>query len=376
MKKKIAVIGLGGIAQSVHLPVLTRLHDRAEIAALVDLSAKRVADIRASYGTGIQGFTSVDDLLQARQNGLEIDGALLATAGSHARDAARLTEAGVPVLVEKPLGYSHPELDQISHQESMRIGYMKEYDPAARVAREELSGLQIRAIEVEVLHPADQAQLAFANLRSATSDVDRQILDQANEPLQSALISVLGEDIYREHQGDLDRLYPNVILGSIVHDIALLRYLVGGIGTVDSACHYGPEFPGSLAFSGELAQVDAPWFLNWHFIADYPRYRETITIHHETGTLQLVFDVPYLLNVATELNTWGREGSLGVNRRQRTWPQAEAFETEWREFLDLIDGEAHPGSSLPEARLDLDVAGRMLAKLSQSKGIDLEGAQP
>lgn len=364
--KNIALIGLGGISQSVHLPVLSRLHDQVRLSAVVDLSPTRTAEIAAAYGDNPSQFHSVDALLAADVN---IDGAIIATGGTHAADTKKLLAAGIPVLSEKPLAYSlaeHAELEGIATADNLRIGYMKEYDPASRAAKKAIQGLNIRSVEVEVLHPADAAQLDFANLRPPAADVSDSALAQASAPTFTSFASALGEN----PPGDLNRFYPNVVLGSIVHDIALLRYLLGGIGTVTTAEHFTTEFPGSLFFRGALRDHAAPWTINWHFIADYPQYRETVTIHHDKGTVRLVFDVPYLLNAATELEIISGLADLGVNQSIQTWPQREAFETEWKEFLNLIDEDPKPGSSLAESAADIKVGQLMTAALSKSLGYD------
>lgn len=380
MKKNIALIGLGGISQSVHLPLINRLHDQVNLVAVVDLSAKRSQEIANGAGANVQAFTSVDQLLQAVQNGLEVDGAVVASGGSHVPDTQKLLSAGIGVLSEKPLGYAleeHEALEKaleannIDPAVRLRVGYMKEYDPAVQRAKELLKDVKIRSVHVEVLHPADGAQIGFANLRPATSDVDQEVLKEAGAPMRQALQTVLSQDVLENSSGDLDRLYPNVILGSIIHDIALLRHLVGPIGTVDYARHYGPEFPGSLAFAGTLEENGTPWGLDWHFIADYPQYQETVTIHHETGTIELLFDVPYLLNVATQLRTTDGKEDFGVSHNVCTWPQQEAFENEWRAFLALLDGNPVDGSSLPQSRKDIQTGQKMLRALAQTKQVSV-----
>ena len=56
---------------------------------------------------------------------------------------------------------------------------MKLYDPAVREARRILDdpaapvGRELRAVEVTVLHPSSESQLAFAHLLPPPTDVDR-----------------------------------------------------------------------------------------------------------------------------------------------------------------------------------------------------------
>ena len=102
---RVAVVGLGGIAQSVHLPLLSRRWDLFEVTALVDLSRARTDVLGARYGVAPTGrFSSLAALLAARAAGtVAVDGVVLATTGSHAPDVVELVAAGVPVLAVEHL---------------------------------------------------------------------------------------------------------------------------------------------------------------------------------------------------------------------------------------------------------------------------------
>jgi predicted dehydrogenase len=376
---RLAVIGLGGISQSVHLPLIQRCHDAVELVAVVDLSASRGDAIADAHGVGPGRYTSVDALVAAVGSGsIEVDGAIVATTGSHAGDVGKLVAAGIRVLAEKPLAYSLAELEQlevlgrergIDLADWIRVGYMKEYDPASVAARELLAGVNLRAVTVEVLHPADGAQLAFANLRPAPTDVAPDAL----APLLARTAEIV-DGAVGELTPALRTLYTNVVLGSVVHDIALLRVLVGGLGEVRSARHWPDVLPGSLRLDGTLAEHDVPWSIDWHFLPEYPEYRETVSFHHDTGTIRLVFSVPYVLNVPTLLEVVDGPGALGARHAVSTWMQHEAFERELRAFAALVRGNGMPGSSVAESADDIRVGQRMIAALAASKDVVLDPA--
>lgn len=374
---RVAVIGLGAISQSVHLPLIRRNADLIELVAVVDLSISRAREIAEASGAGVAPFDSVGELIDAVGAGtLHVDGAILATAGSHAPDVARLVGAGIRVLAEKPLAFSIAEVRSlqaladargIDLAEWVRVGYMKEHDPASAAAKALLAEVDVRAVSVEVLHPADGAQLAFANLSAPPSDVPPELLATLVAATDATVATAIGDAA-----DPLPKLYTNVVLGSIVHDIGLLRHLVGGIGTVDRARHTGPAFPGSLSLGGYLAdRTDVPWSIDWHFIPRYPEYRETVTFHHETGTIALTFAVPYVLNVPTVLTVVENAEPLGSRRSETRWMQEEAFEHELRSFAALAAGHPEPGPSVAEGVADIIVGQRMLRTLADSIGAPL-----
>lgn len=370
---RVALIGLGGISQSVHLPVLQRHRATVDLAALVELSPERLGVIAGRHGVG-ERFTSVDELIAAVRAGrLAVDAAILATAGTHAADALTLIRAGIRVLVEKPLAYSFEELDQLERgleelgedpREWLRVGYMKEHDPAVAAAREILAEARPRHVAVEVLHPADASQLAFARLAPPATDVPAHVLATGRADLDRAIDRAVGPTVPERER----RLYANVVLGSIVHDIALTRHLGLGLDVVAHARQWGHEFPGSITATGATAE-GIPWTLDWHFIADYPEYSERVTVHHERGSLELGFRTPYVLNAPTTLRTHTAGAGLEHSDRTRTWPQEEAFERELLTLVGLADDEEPPGSSLAEARQDLITAQALWSACAESAGI-------
>lgn len=378
-RTRVAVIGLGAISQSVHLPLLRRNAADFEIAALVDLSAERTADMGARYGVADEHrFTSVDDLVAANDAGaVAVDAAILATTGSHAGDTLRLVRAGIRVLAEKPLAYSLAELDELAAhgreagidlRDWVRVGYMKEYDAASLRARELLADVTLRAIAVQVMHPLDGSQLAYARLAAPTADVPRETI----EPLIAATGAIVDGAVGADLPADLRTLYTNVVLGSIVHDVGLLRMLVGGLGEVSFAQHWGRKMPGSVHLRGALAKDETPWSLDWHYIDGYPDYQETVTFHHETGSIELVFGVPYVTNLPTILRVTESHPQLGIRVSESRWMQQEAFENELYALAALVRGERPDGAGVEESIADVRVGQRMIRALAQATGVSLD----
>lgn len=379
---RVAVVGLGAITQSVHLPLLSRRRDLFDVVALVDLSTSRTDEMAARCGVAQAGrFRTLGDLLEARTKGeIEIDGVLLATTGSHAPEVCEALAAAVPVLSEKPLAVSLAELDAIEEAaqatgrdvaEMVMVGYMKEHDPATARAKSALDGKSLRSVTVEVLHPADAVQLEFARLLPAAEDLDPRTLSEFNQRTVRAVDRAVGG----EFPADLRTLYTNVVLGSLVHDISLLRHLVGGVVDVDHAARWG-GIPGSVEVSGTVGE-SARLQIGWHYLPGYPGYRETVTFHHESGSVQLVFSVPYLLNSPTELTivttTSAGAGPNGEVRATHGWPQQEAFENELEAFHRLVVDRVAARSGVSESREDLTVAQRMIAALARQESVPVSG---
>ena len=350
------VVGLGAVAQAVHLPLLAKHPDRFRIDALCDLSTGTRDALGARYGVpSARRFERGEDLIEA--DGL--DAVAILTSGSHGSLATAAARAGLAVFCEKPLAYTLAEIDELAAcGPRLLLGYMKLYDPAVERAAEMFVGRPApRSIEVTVLHPPSAPQLAHAGLLPMPGDVAPDALER-----------VLGEESAMTEQALgavppwLARLYSDVLLGSIVHDLAVVRALAGGPLEVDDADVWpARDADGSLSLLGRLP-AGARVSIRWHYLEYYPAYREEVRVHDEQGTVELVFPAPYLLHAPTVLTVVEADGE--VERTSQTRSTAEAFERQWLAFDALVREGTQPRAAIDEGREDLMVcqaAARVLA---------------
>lgn len=157
---RIALVGLGLVAQVVYLPILARRRDLFEIAAVCDLSPRLCDTIGERFRVSPERrFSALEQLLDAG----DIDAVLLLTSGSHGAPALAVVQAGLPVLCEKQLCLTLAEADRLVDQPLLQLAYMKRFDPAFERAREIISDRGMpRSAEVVVLHPPIATQLEHA----------------------------------------------------------------------------------------------------------------------------------------------------------------------------------------------------------------------
>jgi predicted dehydrogenase len=105
-KLRVGLLGVGAIAQVVHLPVLSQLDD-VELVAVCDVDQPRAKAIAARFG--IRNVWGNDDLVFRTD---ELDAIIICTP-SHLHEAQAIAglESGKHVLVEKPLALT-PEAAQ------------------------------------------------------------------------------------------------------------------------------------------------------------------------------------------------------------------------------------------------------------------------
>jgi predicted dehydrogenase len=358
---RVGVVGLGTVAQAVHLPLLQKRDDLFRTVALCDLSASTRDAVGHRLGVPeSHRFATAEELL-ARE---ELDAVAILSSGSHGELAAAAARAGLAVFCEKPLAYTHAELDRLEALDpTLMLGYMKVYDPAVERARALLADRPTaRSVEVTVLHPPSAPQLAHAGLLPPAADVEPDVLERLRADERALVEQALGEDVPAE----LALLYTDVVLGSVVHDLAVIRYLLGGPLTFE----WADAWPGSVALAGTLPQGTRV-SIRWHYLERYPAYREEVRIHDDDGTVALAFPAPYLLYAPTTLSVV--DGDEEAQRATRFRSTVEAFEREWLAFARFVHDGEPPRAGIAEGRADVVACQQAARLLAARAGVELGG---
>lgn len=378
----VAVAGLGVIARTVHLPLLERRADLFEVVAMCDLSPSQVEELGARCGVAAER-RHTDTPTMLAQGGF--DALLLLTSGSHGQLAAAALAAGVPVFCEKPLAYTRAEaarladLDARAGSSRLMVGYMKQYDPAvAEVARllEGIGGAAaVHSVDVSVLHPSADSQLAFAHLPPSPADLPASEVARLRDADARLLSDAVGDDLPA-------RTLYQIMINSVSHDLSLLRLFIGAPATVDdvttwpasaesaAATSAAPAAEPSVEVSGRLP-AGGRYHIGWHYLPDYPTYRETVTLHHARGSYELVFPSPYLLNTPTTLTVVdGRDGS---ERRSVFRSVVSSFEQELVAFHAMVTGGSAPMTGIVGGTEDLVTSQRVVRRFSERTGAAISG---
>ncbi|MGA4845769.1 Gfo/Idh/MocA family protein [Streptomyces sp. G5(2025)] len=135
---RVGILGCGMIAQLMHLPYLTELEDRFEIAALCDqdkalaqrvAARHRVPRVHDSWENLLDTVPSLDAVLILNKD--------------HFAPALMALERGIHTFTEKPLCYTQGEAEQLVGTAErtgakLMVGYMKRYDSGVRRGLEEM----------------------------------------------------------------------------------------------------------------------------------------------------------------------------------------------------------------------------------------------
>ena len=125
-RTRVAVIGVGHLGRH-HARILSAL-DGAELVAVVDRLPDRAAEIAS--GTGARALTDFREIVGA------VDAVTIAVPTEQHRDVALpFLEAGIAVLVEKPMARSLAEADELlaaarASGATLAVGHTERYNPA------------------------------------------------------------------------------------------------------------------------------------------------------------------------------------------------------------------------------------------------------
>lgn len=131
-KIRVAVVGVGEFGRN-HVRVWSAL-EGAELAGIVDTNSERCRQVAAEFGAKV--FADLDALIDAR-----VDAASVAVpTKEHAKVGCRLLDAGIDVLVEKPIAASLDAADRLIASANragriLQVGHVERFNPAVRAAQ-------------------------------------------------------------------------------------------------------------------------------------------------------------------------------------------------------------------------------------------------
>jgi len=142
-KTKIGIIGLGGIAQLVHLPNLTKMNN-AVVTSVAEINKNRLNTIADKFNIQ-ERYTDYNELLEKS----DVEAIVVATPTStHKEVAIACLKAKKDVLVEKPLARTYDEAKPIvdaakKSKKKIMVGMNLRYRPDAMLLRSIFSSGEI-----------------------------------------------------------------------------------------------------------------------------------------------------------------------------------------------------------------------------------------
>jgi predicted dehydrogenase len=351
------VIGVGAIAQMMHLPYLRELNDRFQIVALCDVDRVALAEVGRQYGVD-RLFASADELLAE-----PLDVVFILTSGDHAPTTITALERGLHVFAEKPLAYTIRETDEViaaaeRAQRTLMVGMMKQYDPGYQRGVDLVRNLRdLRYIEATTLQPDNWLYMFHYDIARGSGwppQIEERYGEEMFRGVQTAILGSGGLDLLKEGTGvdDPDVLTAYVFLiTSSIHDVTVLRGIMGQPEGVLSANLWagGTSFTTTLAYPNDVRAN-----YTWTLIPYVKHYEETFSFYASDGRVMIRFPSPYLRNAPTYVDVERTEGEeLQVTRL--TVSYEEAFKRELIELDDCVRTGRTPRTDALGFRQDIEL---------------------
>jgi predicted dehydrogenase len=135
-KARIGIIGMGAIAQAVHLPILSKLPD-TEIVAACDLDLNKAKTVARKYGIP-RCYDNYEEMLKKEDEIIGVD--LCAPTDLHKEMAIAVLESKKDLLVEKPLARTQAEAEEIvaaakKHHRTVMVGMNNRFRPDSMILK-------------------------------------------------------------------------------------------------------------------------------------------------------------------------------------------------------------------------------------------------
>lgn len=297
---RLGIVGLGLITQAVHLPNLETLRDRFTVTHVCDASESLAIAVAERLPDSTSGPVRSTSDWRSVVNDPDVDAVMILTPGSHGEIASAALSAGKHVFAEKPLGHSRTEVAQLMDQANstglvLQVGTMKAHDDLIDATRAAIGRIgDLRVVRVTVLHPTDECQFEHIALLPAANS------DPAVVAAGSTYTTARNDEAMGESAVGVRALYTDVLLGSVVHEMAVLRALGLGLPrawdfvSIDPTLgDHPPAEPPRILAVGTLpggAQLQ----LSWNWVPDYPEYTEEVKVIGSAGRVTLDLPGPYI----------------------------------------------------------------------------------
>jgi len=333
---RVAVVGCGGIAQMMHLPTLAERPDLFHIAGIADIDRATIDAVGARYH--VERRTTDFRELVAQP---DVDAVLVLASGGHRQFVLAALAAGKHLFVEKPLGFSVAETEELAREARrsgrvVQVGYHKRYDPAYLKARAEVKQLRgLRFVEATVLHPDEDPYRkihAILPVKTAPKVTEAEMDAQAARETSSDEMRPLLDATVGAEAPQAVRVALLVLLTSLIHDVNVLRGVLGEPEEVLSAHVWrgGMAQTSVTRFAGDVRVV-----MNWISLPGLANYEETVRFIGPERRVTLTFPSPYLRHAPTALTIERMDGDSHVFERH-TVGYEEAFRAELHAFRGCV----------------------------------------
>ncbi len=359
---RVGVIGLGEIAQIMHLPYLRELEERYEIAAICDISPQLVARIGDLYGVDHR-YTDFRALVAQP----DLDAVFVLTP-YHFQPALAALQQGKHVLVEKPMCTNLREADTLIETAArngciLMVAYMKRYDPGYLYGQRKIQEIpDIRLVELHDIIGPNALFIREAHRVYRFDDQPRDLIAQQQAEYQAAITEAIGPVPPHVRQA------YSLMLGLSVHDVTILCGAVGRPRRVLTTHIWddGRFFSSLLDYGDFLCTFTTGR-------TEMRRFDEVLRVYGRQRVVTISFPSPYIRNMPTLVHVEEMaDGAFTDCRVEASYE--EAFKRELIHFHECVTEKRRPLTSGEEGRADIALLIQMIEAYKRGAGAGLDPA--
>ena len=352
-KLRVGVIGLGEVAQIVHLPVLQSLPEAYEVVALCDISPSLLQKVGDRYSVASR-YADATEMLSSES----LDCVLILNSDEyHAECAVAALDRGVHVLVEKPMCLSPREAESIIAARdrsgaTVMVGYMRRFAPAFLEAKELLPTLG--GVNFARVHDVIGRNQLIVDQTSYVVRPGDLTEAQMHERWDRG--SALVKDAIGDVGGELAGAY-RLLCGLGSHDFSAMRELLGRPTGVAAARMW--KQGGYLA-----ALLDYPDFVVSYEtgVDEQLRFDAHLEVYGDLASMRIQYDTPYVRHLPTTLTI--DETSGDALRKTVVRPHLKDPYTHELEYFHACVVEGRAPKTTPEDFVeDLDLFAELIRVL-------------
>jgi len=339
---KVGLIGLGEVAQLMHLPLLAD-DARFAIAAITDVSPSLVAHVATRYGVATRHPDAASLIADPALDAVFI----LTPDHLHAELLEAAIRSGKHVFIEKPACLTAAQLAPLlglprRAGQVVFVGYMRRFSRPFLELKKRLPPLAaIRHVRVRDI--IREAPFFVAQTRHIfrPDDVPATLIAEGRARTETMLRAVMGADC----PPDALRAYQ-VLTGLSSHSFSAMRDLLGPPRGVRYATQHKGETVLALFDYGHFTALYEA------VIDDVSRFDAGIEVLTQSQHFKMNYDTPYIRNLPTRLEiTTSSDTETGTEIVGPIYE--DPFRIELEAFFDSVTTGAPNKTSLEDSLLDL-----------------------
>lgn len=355
---RVGLIGLGEVAQSIHLPVMRDQRDLWKVAGVFDVSRKLMS-LAATQNPGAVQFDSAEELIASPDIDVVF---VLSSDETHPVFVAKAIEAGKHILLEKPACLTVRELDTLiaataNYEKTIFVGYMRRYAQAYQKAKEFLPAAEdITHVRIFDLISEGPHFLSKSQSILYPDDIAPELRESGARQREALIREVVGSNA----PSDLVRAYRGLTALSS-HHISAMRGLLGEPKGVLAAhrTNKGANTTVMFDYGHYVANYDA-------VVDDLGLFDAMIEVRSNTKRVRIIYDTPYIRSLPTKLQVT-EASETGPVHTEFQPIYADAFSNELLTFHQHIMKGTKPETDLADSRRDLMLMAEAIERMKNLK---------